>query len=148
MKSLHLPHCWVCESKFSDSGGPVENLRHEHHVIPRAAGGTDGPTVSLCDTHHSLLHKIADRLSAGKEYYDLLTRNVEKDKKLLFLASRVHVAMAAVENDPNKRRLMPLSFEASLVAKLAAVSGMHNLSRANTIKLLIEKEYSRLFPSK
>lgn len=148
MKSLRLPHCWVCGLQFSDSGGPSENLRHEHHIIPRAAGGIDGPTVSLCDTHHQLLHKVAVRLIDGKEYFDLLTRDVERDKKLLFLASRVQVAMDAVKNDPNKRVLMPLSFEAPLVQKLAAIADMHRLSRANTLKLLIEQEYQRIFPRK
>lgn len=84
----------------------------------------------------------------GKEYFDLLTRDVERDKKLLFLASRVQVAMDAVKNDPNKRVLMPLSFEAPLVQKLAAIADMHRLSRANTLKLLIEQEYQRIFPRK
>ena len=84
----------------------------------------------------------------GKEHYDLLTRDVQQDQKLLFLASRVHTAEQTTKNDPNKRVLMPFSLDGDTQKKLAAVAKLLSLSRANTLTLLIDREYKRLFPSK
>ena len=41
---------------------------HEHHEVPRAAGGNDAETnlVWLCSNCHNVLHRIADMLRAGK----------------------------------------------------------------------------------
>lgn len=145
MRSLELDHCWVCKVKF---GGKEGLRKNEHHIVPRASGGVEGPTVTLCADHHTLLHHIATRLITGKEYFDLLTHDVEKDKKLLFLASRVQAAALATKDDPNKRVLMPLSFDAGMIQKLKSIAAMHRLSRADTVKALIEREYLRLFPRK
>ncbi len=73
-------------------------------IIPRRAGGADGPTVTLCDSDHTILHKIANHLTSGKPYFYLVEgRTDEEKKKLYWLATRVYNAFQAVSNDPNKQ---------------------------------------------
>jgi hypothetical protein len=104
MESIKLPYCWVCEVRFVDSIPPGPMLREEHHVIPRKAGGEDGPTVSICDTHHTKLHKIALRLASKKQYFEFLVgESAPRQKKLLWLASQVYNAFELTKNDPNKQ---------------------------------------------
>jgi|SRR6185437_1280427 len=107
-----LPACWVCGTRFSDVVPPGPANREEHHIIPRQAGGTDGPLVSLCDGHHAKLHKIALRLSSKKPYFDLLVGEPDAAKqKLLWLASRVYTAFEAVKSDPNKKVMLVLTID-------------------------------------
>jgi len=108
----NLPECWVCGARFSDVNPPGPANREEHHIIPRQAGGVDGPQVSLCDMHHSKLHKIANRLSSKKPYFDLLYGDFgERQKKLLWLASRAYMAFQATSGDPNKKKMVVLELD-------------------------------------
>lgn len=101
IQSWVTDRCWVCNGLSVTSGGDIHI--EVHHIIPQAYGGTDGPTVSLCDTHHTALHKIALALWTNKTYHNLLgTSDPNQVTKLLWLATRVNEARAAVENDPNK----------------------------------------------
>lgn len=116
LRSLVLPHCWVCGSRFNDlqeNAGPA--MREEHHVIPRAYGGEDGPTVSLCDLHHATLHKIAVCMKTSKPYHQYtLKHSVSQKKKLIFLASKVYEAEQLTRNDPNKRTMLTLSLDGEM----------------------------------
>jgi hypothetical protein len=108
----NLPHCWVCGVRFSDQKPPGPANREEHHIIPRQAGGSDGPQVSLCDVHHTKLHKIALRLSSSKPHFDLLIGEPDAAKhKLLWLASRVFTAFEVMKNDPNKKVMVLISID-------------------------------------
>lgn len=140
--------CLVCGKLFADAGGASSVIRHEHHVVPRAFGGSNGPTVMVCTAHHSLLHLMGSRLISGKPYFDLVTHDPTQDQKLLWLATRVHRASVAFSKDPNKRVLVPLSLDGAANGKLARLAKFHSVSRANLVKLLIEREYARMFPVK
>jgi hypothetical protein len=50
MRSIILEHCWIC---------PTHEGIHNHHCVPQAYGGVDGPQVTLCGTHHTLVHTLA-----------------------------------------------------------------------------------------
>lgn len=107
-----LDHCWVCGTRFTDANPPGPANREDHHIIPRAAGGTDGPQVSLCDPHHTKLHKIAMRMSANKPHFDLLSGEPDSAKhKLIWLASRAHMAFEATKDDPNKKVVVVLALD-------------------------------------
>lgn len=140
--------CSVCLTPFSDVGGPASCIRNEHHLIPRAYGGVDGPTTMVCSAHHDLLHLIGSRLISGKPYFDLLTHDRRMDQVLLFLASRVQVAEAATRGDPNKKVLLPLTLDGVTQQKLVRLARIHRVSRADLIRLLIEREYVTMFPMK
>lgn len=53
-----MARCYVCSEEVS--------VPHEHHVIPQAYGGKDGPTVTLCANHHNLIHELAKAHMSGK----------------------------------------------------------------------------------
>lgn len=100
--TIRRDFCWVCESRFIETGGSAN--REIHHIIPVAYGGVNGPTVDLCDTHHSCLHKLALAVRAGKPYYHIFGTDDEgMRKKLMWLASQVNSAQAATLGDPNKK---------------------------------------------
>lgn len=103
-----LPHCYVCEVKFTDSGGPLK--RHEHHIVPRAYGGSNGPLCSVCTNHHNLLHELALSIIGGKSsvtesILDSIDGNnqVLIRSRLLYLATRIVRAYKLTKHDPNKR---------------------------------------------
>lgn len=100
-KTIALPHCWICGERFVEFGGTAV-LEH-HHVIPQAFGGTDGPTVSICDSHHTKLHSIAVQMKTSKPYTSFLQGETsERAKKVLYLAQAVYNAQQVTRDDPNK----------------------------------------------
>lgn len=114
IKHILLPHCWCCGSRFVDSNPPGPALKEVHHIIPRKAGGVDGPTVSICVEHHDKAHKIAMRIGSKKPkpYFDLLIGETDDCKnKVLWLATRIANAFAATANDPNKKVSVLLSID-------------------------------------
>lgn len=137
---MFLPHCWICNVPW----GP-NTKEHKHHVIPRAYGGTDGPQVSLCDSHHSALHEIALKLYSKKPFNNLLTSNPEQDRKLLYLASVAYNSRIAVEHDPNKRRVEIIQFKQETFKKLKHLQTIHKISREKLIELAIVQMHSRYF---
>jgi hypothetical protein len=114
--------CIVCLQKFADAGGRADILRHEHHLVPRAFGGQNGPTVMVCTAHHSLLHLIGTRLITNKPYFELMTHDPKQDQKLLWLGAQVQKAHAAFNNDPNKRITVPLLLDGATARKLARLA--------------------------
>jgi len=142
-----LEHCWVCEKKFTEFGGEPSNFRHQHHLVPRAYGGTDGPTVSLCDSHHTTLHQIALKLYSGKPYFDLLTNNTIQDKRVLWMASLVANARRLTENDPNKPMILTVVADKTLKDKLRKLKTVfpRNTSFPALIKHAVEQLYRKTF---
>lgn len=110
IESKRLDYCWVCEQRFTDVNPPGPASREEHHLVPQAYGGADGPTVSLCANHHSALHTIAVHMKSGKPYHEILGGhdNIQQ-AKLLKLAEIVYNSEQATRNDPNKRVLVTLN---------------------------------------
>jgi hypothetical protein len=147
IKTLKLDHCWICKRKLGDSGGDPSMVRNEHHVIPRAFGGADGPTVSLCSAHHDLMHKIGDRLIAGKPHFELLTKDPEIDYRMLWLASRVQASHSMFSDDPNKKQLLIVRTNATISSMVSDLKKALKLSnREEVILHLIKSKHSQLFP--
>jgi hypothetical protein len=139
------PACWVCAQRFKDSVPPGPAVRNDHHIFPVNAGGADGPLVSLCVTHHNVLHEIAKRIQGKADFKDLLAGEATTHyKKLLWLASCVVKAEAAAEDDPNKH--LGVSFKLS-VEEVAVLDKLRrhygNASRKELVmmglKLLAQK---------
>lgn len=104
IQSMIRDDCWVCGVRFSDARPPGQANKERHHIIPRKAGGENGPTVDICDHHHTMLHKVALRLKSGKPHFDLVRgEQGQRLEKILWLATQVHNAFQAVANDPNKQ---------------------------------------------
>jgi hypothetical protein len=136
-----LDKCWVCGVSF----GPSVK-EHRHHVIPRAYGGTDGPQVSICDSHHSALHEIALRLYSKKPYFNLLTRVPSADKKLLYLASVAYNSRVLTENDPNKKPVLVESVRKETIEKLKQLRSVYpKTNRAKLIEAAVDALHARHF---
>ena len=121
-------------------------LRNEHHVIPRAFGGSDGPTVSLDTGHHDLLHLVAEKILIGAPWEDFV-RNMNKTQKqrLLYLATRVVVAAKTMGADPNKKVGVPLSFSQTQLRMLNSLCKATSLGRGELLQMLLEREYIKFF---
>ncbi len=147
-KSVDLPHCWVCQIRFTSSVPPGPAQREDHHVIPQAYGGTDGPTVSICETHHAAVHRIATALKASKPYHQYMgTRNPEHIKKLLWLSQCIVNAELATRDDPNKKAMVSLVLDArtkTMVDELKKVYPQLK-SRAAVFKYAVEALHARNF---
>lgn len=147
-QSKILPHCWVCEAKFVDAGG--KEPRHDHHVFPRAYGGTDGPEVSVCDTHHTKLHRIAECFIASRPHFKFLQgEQTEASRKLLYLATKVHEIHNLTKNDPNKATTQVLVLTARHQQMLDALKPVLKLrSREAVLLKALESLHSRHFVSR
>lgn len=145
-----LDYCWVCENQLMDgSVGSADHLREEHHIIPKAYGGADGPTVSLCASHHSLLHLIAVKILSQQDIDGLISGILQGPKdRLLYLATRVVVAARLTEDDPNKRVAIHVSVSRSLNTEIARLAQFKNSSKEDLIIDLLKKEINRCFPKR
>lgn len=126
--SLNLPHCWVCERRFKTSVPPGPEHCEVHHICPRNAGGTDGPVVSLCDSHHTLIHKMANRLHTKKSNVSdlLFGEDARHTQKLLWLALMIVKSEQNVQDDPDKKFVGSVSLtrnETEMMKRLQSVTG-------------------------
>lgn len=140
-----LQHCWVCETRFVGHGGTEQ--RHDHHVFPRAYGGVDGPEVSVCDGHHSALHRIAEQLIHEKPYYQFLRGETpQRTQRLMYLATRIHEMYLITKNDPNKATSVSMVLNAKhkhMIDALKPVLGVR--SREAVLLKALETLHSRHF---
>lgn len=103
IKSLIFPFCWVCQRRFNNQVPPGPALEERHHLFPQAAGGVDGPVVSLCDSDHTRAHKIAYAMKGNRSFMHLLAGcTKEQAQKLVWIATLIVKAEALAANDPNK----------------------------------------------
>jgi len=145
--SLLFDYCWVCSKRFKTSVPPGPANREDHHMIPQNAGGTDGPQVSLCDSHHTVIHKIASRSKAGKQFKEFLNGEDETSiKKLLWLASLIVKSERLVVGDPNK------SFNSGISLSLTDIAMLNKLrkifpksSRSDLLKFGLRNLYKKYF---
>ena len=121
-------------------------LRNEHHVIPRAYGGSDGPLVSLDSAHHDLLHLIADKISSRQPFKHLTTGfSKESLERLMYLATRVAVAASTMGDDPNKRVPVHFTLSKSENEQLKQLTDFHRVSRERLLRELIRRSYITAF---
>lgn len=147
LHNLLFPHCWVCETRFSNQHPPGPAVEERHHLFPRCAGGTDGPIVSLCDTHHSKAHKIANHLKSRRDYSPLLVGlTKESQQRLMWIASLIVKAEALTAGDPNKQpkvMLLPTVDDRQKLAKLMTTLGVKN--RAQVYEVAMRGLYKSIF---
>lgn len=135
-------HCWVCEEIF-DNNPNVS--RHDHHIIPRAFGGVDGPQVSLCNAHHDLLHDFGKAFVSGNSstINSLLSRIENMPPlprvKIVWLGSRVYLAHKATKSDPNKLITVNISLKQTEIELLNSLSKSLGLSRTDVIRAALKK---------
>lgn len=143
------PACWVCGVRFKTSIPPGPANEERHHIMPRNAGGTDGPEVSLCDRHHATLHKIANRLHRKADYRDLLFgEDPAWLKKILWLAACVVKAELATKDDPNKRFQNSVSLRSEDLEILKRLqAAFPGKGRSELIRVALFQLAKRTFPN-
>lgn len=145
MKSQLLDHCYVCGVRFVTANPPGTANEEVHHVVPRAFGGTDGPLVSLCDSCHSKVHKLANMLLFGRTDFSLL-EGLDNDsrKRLYYLANVIVRAQKLAENDPNKRTLISFKISGEDAQKLDFLKRVLNVtSREQVYNLALESLFNK-----
>lgn len=149
---MNIPHlifdyCWVCNAPFTDAVPPGKEIRHHHHMVPRAFGGVDGPQVSLCDGHHNKLHKIAVAWKGSKPHFMLVQGEIpEVVKKLEYLASIVYNAELQTRNDPNKQAAVMIHLNARQKQMIDRLKTVYSKSsRPALLELALESLYRKHF---
>lgn len=145
--TLMFDHCFVCETRFKTSVPPGNANREDHHVFPRNAGGTDGPLVSLCDSHHTVIHKIAERLKRGASFTTLLEQDQLINNRLCWLAAFIVKAEASVsEDDPNKKYANSVQLSATEIQMMKKLQSVYpTLKRGDIFRLSLAHFYKQHF---
>lgn len=153
---VDLPFCWVCRKRFIECGGRDPTvMKHVHHVVPQAAGGTDGPTVTLCTHHHDVLHRIAEAWMSQKDLNRLegsglaLLRALPASEQVLiqYLSRVCALALHSVRDDPFKKKTASFSANAAeikMLRQLQKLYGTH--SRDETLRRAVQDAYRLRFP--
>lgn len=146
IQTIDIDHCWCCHADFAPKGRAQKEL---HHIIPRAYGGSDGPMVSICDTCHTRVHKIATCLYSKQSYFQFLQGlDQESIKRLLYLSTCVVNAKQATENDPNKKVVVVISLTGQEGEKVDQLKKVLKLSsREQIIKYALASLYKKHFMS-
>jgi hypothetical protein len=145
-KSIILDYCWACGARFVSEGGT--ETRHDHHLVPRAYGGADGPTVTLCTKDHTKLHAIAVSMKANKPYFMQLTGETQQTKqRLMYMANVVYNSELATRNDPNKAAQACVTLNQKHKAMIDRLKQATNSrSREAVLLAALEHLYNRKFP--
>lgn len=135
-KTIALDHCWVCATKFI--GGQA--MKEEHHMVPRAYGGLHGPTVTLCDTHHTLVHKVAKVY--GRHQTLVLHLSDHERTKVDHLAQIIVNAELKTKGDPNKAAVVTVELSGH---QKAMVDKLKQVINVNSREAVLHEAISRLF---
>lgn len=132
--TLKLDHCWVCSST---------DALQEHHVVPTAYGGGDGPTVTLCPTHHDLLHETSFRDPSS---WTFPGHPEVQAARLFYLTKVVSNSRRTVKTlNPERDLKVTVKFSPQEAKQFLAVrSNLGTTSHESTIRALVLKAYKEL----
>ena len=129
----NLNHCWVCHDASS---------LHEHHIIPQAYGGVDGPTVTLCATCHNGVHHVAD---GRVDMQPTSWNETERLHRAQWLVSAIAQARIVASKSANKRVIVTLELSANEAKMLDRIKqSIGSTSRVDTLRTLLKQTYQRL----
>lgn len=140
-QTLKLDHCWICDKTPERDKVKL----HEHHVIPRAYGGANGPEVTLCSGCHNLLHDLHHKVK--KKGYEVietgfLNWSLEMREKLSYLVSRVILAESVAKQTANKK---VGAYNADTYAMLSRLTKHFSMSQTKTRDYAIRFLYEAVF---
>jgi len=95
LKNLIVNHCIVC-----NRSGNIVAL-HNHHIVPRAFGGRNGPQITLCVDHHEFIHDMAKKKTIVT-CDALLTKHGQRAIILSYLINLIIKAEKMTIGDSNK----------------------------------------------
>lgn len=128
--------CWVCS---------VKNVSfNAHHIIPRNAGGTNGPQVQICSECHDGLHHAAHLVISADDYSlkpdaKQRWRTTESKQRADFLIRLVINSQSLAAKSDNKTTLVTVKLSGEHDRKLTYLSRRLGLSKHDTLLHLIDK---------
>lgn len=147
-----LDCCWVCSIK----NVPFD----EHHIVPRAYGGENGPLITLCGSHHTLVHNLGlyqlKQLTSYSEEstieeadsQSLQALSAQGKYRAMYLANVIAQAGFAVESDVNKTIKYAGEFTAGQNRKLNAIKlSLGVRSKHKALVMCINHMHKSLFKS-
>lgn len=118
--------CYVCKQH------KPRKLAHEHHKIPRAAGGKDSKDnlCYLCPTCHDNLHRFAEMMTGGKANDAVDLANLEYPapaprQRSMELAKLVAQSFASPGLAPDDSVTISVSLPRELVNRLRVLASEH-----------------------
>ena len=119
---------------------------HVHHIIPRACGGTHGPTIVVCGDCHSGIHHCATLKQSPLEYNKYPQRKQTFPEKTLLIADKLVNAIQQAETLMQKeskidRKPIRISFVLSGKENrnLVDLAKHLGISKIDAIKYLIQR---------
>jgi len=133
--------CWICGSKDS---------LHQHHIIPSAYGGKNGPLCTLCSTCHGAVHTAAKRQSAQTleeigGYCTSWLKDIIRKNRALYLAQLIYKARDVSNGDQNKTVKISVTLTGEKAQKLQLLQQQLGLTKQQAIVQCIDSLYQRLF---
>lgn len=116
--------CFICQD--------TTNILDSHHILPQFAGGESGPTVDLCSSCHSGIHRQALNLisksASRKAYFN--DENMQRAKPLI---EYIVMALIRAKEDKTTSRKAKVVIEINtdfllILHSLKADAGHTNLS--------------------
>lgn len=101
----------------------------------------------MCDAHHSALHRIAECLIHEKPFFQFLRgEDKVRQRRLMYLATRIHTMWLVAKDDPNKATSTSLTLTArsqKMIDDLKPVLGVK--SREAVLLKALEMIHGRYF---
>ena len=114
---------------------------HLHHVIPRAYGGLNGPTVPLCNDHHEAIHHCADLEMSPADYDQLSSRRAtfgKGRKQAAKLVAAIIRARDLVEADGDRRIGITFMLPQKQHAAVKRLARKNNTSMTRLVSRIVQ----------
>lgn len=132
--------CWIDALRLSSL--------HDHHVIPRAYGGSDGPRVMICNSCHEAIHDAAEKNLTAEQYsIQKAAKKCWNKPEDLYRANHlikiIQEAKQMASKSSNKTVLISVRLSAKENQILSDFAKLNGLSKKNALKQLIIAQTQR-----
>lgn len=128
--------CLICDDE-------VPSI-HQHHVIPRNAGGTNGPQVGICNDCHDGIHDAAKKKMTAVQYMNTESRpkqewvgGIQIEKADYFIRVIIN-SEAVAKTSQHKTTAMNLRLSGDEERQLANFAKALGKSKEASLKILIQ----------
>ena len=125
--------CWVCGST------PGEGKLDCHHMVPRALGGEEGPTVWLCQPCHRRVHEAG--YGRGVEPSGCAL----SDSRCSILGGTIMEAARVVKDDPNKSVVFTDRFPAETRKQLRELAKATGKTQKEVVRMALAYMHRTLY---
>lgn len=118
--------CWI--------DGLLSSSLHDHHIIPRNAGGLNGPRCLLCNSCHESIHDAAKKQHTATDYLyendskapDSWSSSVARGRADYLISTIIRTEALAAES-ANKTKATSLKLTPLADAKIKAYMRRHGI---------------------